>query len=88
MIAKIVYLLCALASAGCAGMLVRGYLTSRTRLILLASLCFAGLAINNVFLFVDLVVLPETNLSGNFWRNLIGAFSGGVLLVGLIWELT
>lgn len=88
MIAKVVYLLCALGSFTCAIMLVRGYFTTRTKLLLWSSLCFVGLAINNAFLFVDVIVFPDVDLFGTYWRNLIGAVSGGILLGGLIWELT
>lgn len=88
MINKVVYLLCAIASTGCAGMLIRGYLARKTRLLLWASLCFVGLALNNAFLFIDLAMLPQVELSGTFWRNLMGALSGAALLGGLIWELT
>ena len=87
-IAKFVYLLCALMSMGCAAMLIRGYLKSRTRLLLVACFCFIGLAINNGFLFIDCVLMPDIDLSGSFWRSLLGAVSGSILLAGLIWELT
>ncbi len=88
MVAKVVYLLCALGSVGCAVLLIRGYLKDRTRLLLWSSLCFAGLACSNVFLFVDLAVFPELNLYGSLWRGILGAVSGALLLYGLIWELT
>jgi hypothetical protein len=86
--AKLVYLLCALNSIGCAAMLIRGYRRDRTRLLLWSSLCFAGLALNNVLLFVDLVMFPEINVNGALIRSILGASSGALLLYGLIWELT
>ena len=46
--AEAVYLLCAVTSLVCAGLLVRSYRRSRMKLILWTSLCFMGLAINNV----------------------------------------
>jgi hypothetical protein len=61
--AETVYLLCALTSLGCAALLFRGYWQTRTRLLFWASICFVGLAANNALLFVDLVVLPEIDLS-------------------------
>ena len=88
MTAKIVYLLCALTSVGCATLLIRGYFRDRTRLLLWSSLCFVGLACNNVYLFIDLGMFPELNLWGALWRNLVGAISGALLLYGLLWELT
>ena len=60
---ELVYALCALASCLCALLLVRSYRRNRVRLVLWASLCFAGLALNNLLLFVDLVVVPEIDLS-------------------------
>ena len=52
--AELVYGLCALTSAGCAALLFQGYRRSGTRLLFWSSLCFAGLALNNALLFVDL----------------------------------
>lgn len=82
--AEVVYLLCAATSIGCAVLLLRGYRTSRTRLLFWASFCFTGLAINNVMLFVDLIVLPDIDL---FLYRTVPALVGLlILLYGLIWE--
>lgn len=86
--AEAVYLLCAGLSLLCTGALFRGYAKTGTRLLLWASLSFALMALNNIFLYVDLALVPELNLNGPFWRNFLGAASGMVLLGGLIWELT
>jgi hypothetical protein len=61
--AETVYVLCALTSLGCAALLFRGYWNTRTGLLFWASICFAGLAANNALLFLDLVVLPDVDLS-------------------------
>jgi hypothetical protein len=87
-VAEVVYMLCALMSFACAWMLFRGYRTSQTRLLLWASVSFALIAAVNIFLFVDLGLFPDIDLHGPLWRNFLGAISGSVLLVGLIWELT
>lgn len=50
-VATAVYILCAVTSVLCAGLLVRSYLRSRVRLLLWSALCFVGLAVNNVLLF-------------------------------------
>ena len=84
--AEAVYLLCAITSVVCAAMLFRGYRENRTRLLFWSSLCFAGLAVNNVLLFVDLVLVPEIDLS--VLRNSIALASMMVLLYGIIWEST
>ncbi len=82
--APLVYALCALTSLLCVVLLVRGYLATRARLLLWASLCFAGLALNNVLLFVDLQMVPTVDLS--VWRSL-PALAGVMLLVyGLVWD--
>jgi hypothetical protein len=82
--ATFVYALCALTSVLCAVLLVRGYLQTRVRLLLWAGLCFSGLALNNVLLFIDMRVVPDVDLS--VWRSL-PALAGLLLLIyGLVWE--
>ncbi|HKT72969.1 MAG TPA: DUF5985 family protein [Steroidobacteraceae bacterium] len=82
--AEAVYALCAVTSVLCMILLLRGYLETRTRLLFWASLCFAGFAVNNVLLFIDLVLLPNTDL---FWWRTVPALVGVSLFIyGLIWE--
>ena len=84
MIAEAVYVLCAATSTGCAVLLFRGYRSARIRLLFWASLCFIGLALHNVVLFIDLIVLPNVDL---FWWRTAPALAGMlILLYGLIWE--
>ncbi|HJS91433.1 MAG TPA: DUF5985 family protein [Steroidobacteraceae bacterium] len=80
-----VYILCAITSILCALLLLRGYRATRTRLLFWASLCFVFLALNNVILYLDLVILPtQINL---FWYRNSAAVIGMLLLVfGLTWE--
>lgn len=61
--AETVYFLCMLTSLSCAVFLVVGYRRSRTRLLLYACSCFIGLALNNLFLFIDVVVVPKLELT-------------------------
>jgi hypothetical protein len=82
--AEAVYSLCALASIGCAGLLLRAYARARTRLLLWCALCFVGLAVNNAILFVDLVVVPDVDLS--LIRQLSAFVSVLLLLYGLVWD--
>jgi hypothetical protein len=82
--AEAIYVLCALASVFCAGLLLKNYRRNRNRLTLWTSLCFVGLAINNLFLLVDLILVPEVDFS--LWRTLIALTAIGTLLFGLIWE--
>lgn len=82
--AEFVYALCAVTSVLCAALLVRGYRSTRQWLLLSASVGFAGFAVNNVLVFVDLVVVSSVDLS--LPRN-IAAFAGALaLLTGIAWE--
>ncbi len=81
--AGIVYGLCALTAFGCAWMLLRSYFRIKSRLLLWSSLCFIGLALNNLLLVVD-YLLPSIDLST---VRLIPAIIGmALLLYGLILE--
>jgi len=82
--APIAYGLGVFTSILCAFLLIRSYVAQRTPLLLWSSLCFAGLALNNVILFVDIFVVPEINLET--WRNATALISLVLLLIGLIWE--
>ena len=90
--AETVYVLCALTSLACAVLLFRGYSRSKARLLLWSSLCFLCLALNNVLLFIDKVVLPDTHthalLGVHFavWRSLAALAGLSLLLVGLVWD--
>jgi hypothetical protein len=63
---------------------VRSYRATRTPLLLWSSLCFTGLALNNVLLFTDLFVVTDLNLE--LWRSGSALGSMLLLLCGLIWE--
>jgi hypothetical protein len=82
--AELVYVLCAATSIACAVLLLRGYRRSRTRLLFWSGLCFAGLALNNVALFVDLVIIPSVDLS--LVRSGTALIAMLILLFGLVWE--
>ncbi len=82
--AEAVYLLCAITSIVCAALLVRSYRKQRTRLLMWSALCFVGLAINNILMFVDLVVLPDLDMS--LLRSGTALVAVVLLLIGLLWE--
>jgi len=82
--ATLVYALCALTSLACAVLLLRGYASSRVRLLLWSGLCFAGLALNNTLLLVDKRLVATVDLS--LWRTLPALAGVALLLYGLIWE--
>ena len=84
--ASIVYILCALTSAACAAMLLRGYLRSRARFLLWSSLCFFALFINNLMLMIDRVVIPQRTLFPAEWRTAVALVGLSLLVFGLIWD--
>jgi hypothetical protein len=84
MVAAIVYVIGAFTSAACATLLMRGYFRGRKKLLLWSGLCFAGLAISNILIFVDLVLIPDVDLYG--YRLATAAVAMLLLLYGLIWE--
>lgn len=79
-----VYILSSFTFAACAVLLLRGYWRMKQRLLLWSSLCFCGLAISNLLLFLDLVMLPNVNLYTG--RLATAAVAMVLLLYGLIWE--
>jgi hypothetical protein len=82
--ALIVYLLCAVASLVCALLLLRGYRASGMRLLFWAALCFFIFVATNSLLFLDLVILPQLDLS--LWRTGFTLLAVSLFLYGLIFE--
>ena len=80
----IVYLVGTLTALLCAVLLQRGYMRSRMRLLLWSGLCFAGLTLSNLLLFMDLVLFPTSDL--HLFRLSVAAIAMLLLLYGLIWE--
>ena len=84
MASSLIYLLCLAASAGCASLLLRSYARNRSRLLLWSAVCFVLIALNNLFVVVDIVVLPSLDLVP--LRRLASLAAVAVLLFGFIWE--
>jgi hypothetical protein len=82
--AEAIYVLCALTSAACAVLLLRAFARTRVRLLLWSALCFVGLTGNNALLFVDLVMMPATDLG--LARGVVALGALAVLVYGLIGE--
>ena len=81
----IVYFLCFLSSGLCAYLLVTAYLRRTEKLLLWSAICFCLLAINNLLVFVDIIVLPDVDLSP--WRSLTSLAAVSALVYGFIWEI-
>jgi hypothetical protein len=83
--AALIYSLCALVAALCTFLLLRGWIANRYRLLLWTGICFGGLTVTNVLLFLDKIVLgPEIDLSPA--RTAVTLAALGVLLYGLVWD--
>jgi hypothetical protein len=82
--AMVAYAVGVLTSVFCAFLLIRSYRAQKTPLLLWCSLCFFGLALNNIILFVDLFVVPDVDLE--IWRSMTALAALVLMLVGLIWE--
>ena len=81
-----VYILCALTSFACTWLLVSHYRKTRVPILFWSALAFLCFTVNNVLLFVDLVLVPQTDLS--ILRIAFILAGVGVLLGGLIHQNT
>jgi hypothetical protein len=84
MIPGLVYILCSATCLLCAVLLLRGYLQSKVPLLFWSGLCFIGLVLDNVMLYIDMVVVPDINLI--IWRKVPGLLATMLLVFGLVWE--
>ena len=82
--AEAIYLLCAGASLSAALLLLRQHHRTKTRLLFWSCIGFAGLAVNHVLVYVDLVLVPLLDLSVP--RTAAAAAGIVSMLYGLIWE--
>jgi hypothetical protein len=80
-----VYLLCFATSSACALLLARSYRRTQARLLLWSALCFLFLALNNLVVMVDLLVLPDVDLQ--IFRLVLSLCAVATLLFGFIWDL-
>jgi hypothetical protein len=67
-----------LLSLACTLLLGRGYARQRIPLMMWSAICFVGLTVNNVALFLDLVIFPNLDLR---LERLIPALAGVVCLL-------
>ena len=81
----IVYLLCFATSVACALLLGRSYRRTGARLLLWSTACFGLLALNNLFVIIDLLLIESINFS--ILRVLLSLSAVAVLLFGFVWDL-
>ena len=65
--------------------LLQAHARSGYRLLLWSGLCFVGLTLSNILLFIDLVLLPQDI---NLYQLRLGTAAVAMLLLlyGLVWE--
>lgn len=73
---SVLFLLAIVTSLACMVLLFRGYMRSGLRILMWSGLCFVCLSINNILLFIDLVLLP-TNIDLRMFRH-------GTALAGML----
>lgn len=83
--AGLVYVLCFLTSALCAVLLVRRHIAAPTPILLWSAACFVFLALSNLLVVVDRLVLP-TEISLRTPRLVLTLIAVSLLLYGFIWE--
>ena len=79
-----VYILCAATALACAVLLLRGYRSSRVRLLFWTGLFFLTLSLENFLLFIDRSVFTATDLS--LWRAPVALIGVSLLLLGMIFK--
>ena len=84
--AEAIYLLSAATSLVAAAMLLRQYRRTRTPLLFWSCIAFVGLSVNNVLVYVDLVLAAGVDLS--IIRTGVAAAAMLALVYGLVWETT
>jgi hypothetical protein len=73
---SVLFLLAIVTSLACMVLLFRGYMRSGLRILMWSALCFVCLSINNILLYIELVLLP-TNMDLRMFRY-------GSALVGML----
>jgi len=82
---EVIYLLCVATSLLCAYLLALAYRASRAGVLIWSALCFALLALNNLVVAVDILLLPTIDLTTLRLATSLAAVA--VLLYGFIWEV-
>lgn len=83
-ISDLVYLLCFLASATCSALLLRQYRKVASPILLWSGACFVLLALTNLLVVIDQIIVPELSLK--LARLIMTLVAVSILLFGFIWE--
>ena len=81
-----IYILCMITSLVAMWLLLRSYRRNRSRLLLWSAAAFVAFALNNLFLFFDLVVLPAS-IDLRPVRAFTALVGVAILLYAFIWEI-
>lgn len=81
---NILYMLCFLTSLCCCVLLIRSYRRTRSKVLLWTAACFVLLALDNLLVVLDLIVLPNVDLA--IPRLLATLLAVSTLLIGFIRE--
>lgn len=81
----IVYILCFITSVLCVYLMFRAFQRQRQLLLLWSAISFCFLALTNLLVFIDLILLPDIDLMA--LRSLSSLVAVAVLLYGFIWEI-
>jgi hypothetical protein len=81
---NIVYLLCFLTSLSCCLLLIRSYRRNKSKVLLWTAACFVLLAIDNLLVVFDLILLPDVDLL--LPRLLATLLAVSTLIIGFVWE--
>ncbi|MGH7088900.1 MAG: DUF5985 family protein [Stellaceae bacterium] len=82
---SVVYFLCCVVSFLATWLIYRSYRRSPTRLLLWSTLSFVALAVNNLLLFCDVILLP-TQVSLLPVRHAAALVAVAFLIYGFVWE--
>jgi hypothetical protein len=80
-----VFVLCTTTSALCTVLLLRAYRRTHAQLLIWSALCFLLLTVNNLLVFLDLVMLPNTDLS--LVRLMSSLLATSLLVFGFVWDI-
>jgi hydrogenase/urease accessory protein HupE len=82
--AGLVYVLSAGTAFVCAALLWRSYRKNGVRLLFWSGVCFLGLTVENVLLYVDRIKFPRIDLS--MPRHIVGLAAFLALVFSLAWD--